>query len=582
MDKSTIFQQLNTIFTDFPVDSTIQNTTEKELITASSREELELKKLEYQQNIYIQQQYTQVAKDSDYKQIQAQTLRTPACFDYILMESYPIIFQALNVLSEESTPNGENGKMLTVFSDNKRIKGELENLFYNILDVNTSLSYWCRNMVKYGDTFLFLLTQKGRGIVSVRQLPTLEIIREEGVDITSKVMQTKFVWREKGESFTPWQVAHFRLLLDDRFLPYGTSVLSSIRTWWRMLRMSEDAMLVYRAARASERRVIKVNVGNADPTDVAMLVQQAASRFKKSTLVNPDGSINYKFNPATVEQDIFIAVRSDNAANPIDTLNGASNLDQISDITYLRDGLFTGLGIPKWMLAYSGDGPSEGGGKNMAQLDVRFARKINKIQQSLIQELNKMALIHLKLLGYADDEIMNFKIGLANPSTQSELLKTEHWVQKVDLYSKLTAPNEKGIAPMSETKAKQEVLGMSNDEIVEDLQRQYIENVVGDQLKNAILGIKNSKLFDELIKYYNAGIVDLNTVNQAQGGAEGGQGSEPGASEPPTGGAETQPPTPEPSGTIQEQFIKKNNTLNDDLVNLLNEMENNIDKDLIL
>lgn len=545
---------------------------DKEIITAATPEEYNTRELEYKQQFFIEKQFDTIVRDGDQKAIEAQSNRIPAYMDYILMETYPTIAQALNVLSEEATTIGENGKMLTVYSNNKQIKKDLESLFYDILDINTALPYWARNMCKYGDNFLYLLTKKGQGIVGARQLPNFEIERKETTDTNNKV-QTKFIWQTKSQEYTMWQVAHFRLLGDDRFLPYGSSILAPVRQTWRMLKMSEDAMLVYRAERASERRVVKVNVGNADPNDVAMLVQQAAQRFKKASLVDPKtGNVNYKFNPATVQQDIFIAVRSDNAANPIDTLAGASNLSDIEDITYLRDNLFTGLGVPKVFLGFSSDASSDGGGKNLSQLDVRFARKTNKIQQCLLQELNKMAIIHLVLLGYGDEDLREFKLSLANPSTQSDMLKLEHWTQKVDLYSKMTTANDNGIRPMSDTKAKREILEMSDDEIVEDLRQQFIENAIGEEIKNSTLIVKNSKFFNDFRKYYSAGVLGNKSEENPEEGLPQTTGEEGVIPETqPTD--QTQPEGSELPETLQEQFKRKNSRLNEDMLDLLKSLK---------
>jgi len=538
---------------------------EKEILnSAQSVKDAEIRSLEQRQYAYIQTDYNKIVKNDQNQMITAQAYRQAAMLDYEAMEMYPTLAQALNVVSEEATTIGENGKMLTVYSDNKKIKNELENLFYNRLDIDTSLQYWCRNMCKYGDNFLFLLTRPGEGITGVRQLPAYEIHIKEEVNDNNGDVRLKYIWSEKNAEYTPWQIAHFRVLSDNKLMPYGSSILNPVRITWRQLKMSEDAMMVYRAARASERRVIKVNVGSADPADIPQMIQQAASKFKRTSLIDQNGQLNYKFNPASVEQDIFIAVRSDNATNPIETLPGASNMSDIQDISYLQNNLFCGLGIPKIFLGFSSDEGGAGDGKNLSQLDVRFSRKINKIQQCLVAEMNKMAIIHLVLRGYDEEDILNFKLKLANPSTQSEMLKIENYLQKADLYSKLTTANETGFKAMSETRAKQEIFGMSNDEIIQDLQQQLIENTVGNEIKNASLVIKNSKLFNDLYKYYNAGLVTDETMNGTppEQNAEG---------VPNETGAPTIPlPNEEPeTGPLQERMIKKNKKFNEDLLFLL-------------
>lgn len=570
----TVFQTLGKVFgtnqaqpESIPV---VPQEVKVELLTsAESADDAYRKALTYKQNAFVQADYINIVKNDQNQIITAQSYRQTAMLDYEEMELYPILSQALNVLAEEATTLGENGNMLNCYSDNKKIKNELENLFDNILDINTSLQYWCRNMCKYGDNFLFLNGKAGLGITGVRQLPAYEITIKE--EIENDNVKLKYVWTEKNATYNSWQIAHFRQLSDNKLMPYGSSILNPVRITWRQLKMSEDAMMVYRAARASERRVFKINVGNADSADVPAIVQSAASKFKRSTLVGADGKVNYKFNPASIEQDIFIPVRDANSnSTVIDTLPGATNMGDIADIEYLRANLFAGLGIPKIFLSFSDDGSSDGGGKNLSNLDVRFARKINKIQQCLVAELRKIAIIHLHLLGYDEEDITNFKLTLTNPSTQSDMLKIEHWLQKIDLYSKLTTANETGIKPMSETRAKQQILGMSNDEILEDLQQQMVENAVGNEIKNASLVIKNSKLFNDLYKYYNAGLVSDATMNgENPMPAEGGP--DMGAS--PDVGGETPEVAPPEGENLQEKFVNKNKKMNDSIIDLLEKLD---------
>lgn len=586
----TPYNKLNTIFGLSPKTNDTYN--QKEYIKASSVENAKDEVLALQQQMFLNNQYVNITKDNQLQEIQALANRYSCYLDYEIMDAYPITFQALNILSEEATSIGDNGKMLTVFSNNQNIKKELENLFENILDLQTTLPFWVRNTCKFGDTFIYLQTDKDKGIIGAKMLnssPYNGIERKEILDTKTGKSKTIFKWLEKNEEFTLWQIAHFRLFSDVKNLPYGTSVFAGIRSYWRMLRMAEDAMLVYRATRASERRVYKINVGNADPNDVAQIISTVASRFKKTQLVDPStGNINYKFQPASIEQDLFIPVRSDNATNPIETLQGASNLSDIEDVSMLRSNLVTGLGIPMSFLTYAGEGAADSGGKSLSQLDVRFARKINKIQQAMISELNRIAIIHLVLLGYSDEEISDFKLTLTNPSTQAEILKLELWTSRIDLYQKLTTAGETGIRPMSETNAKKRVLNMSDDEIIDDLKQQMIENVVGEELKNASLVIKNSGLFTELQKYFTAGVLDkselLKKINNPIGEenknlentdttnqTEDNNSGLPDLDLPQTG-EETSEPT-----TLQESFIRKNSKFNEELENLLNilKKENN-------
>jgi hypothetical protein len=394
---------------------------------------------------------------------------------------------------------------------------------------------------KYGDNFVHLNIDQTAGIVGARQLPNFEIERREndihgiispsqleGVNADEKSNKTKFFWKGRDITFNSWQIAHFRLLGDDRKLPYGTSFLEKARRIWKQLILAEDAMLVYRVTRAPERRVYKIFVGNIDNEDVGAYVDEIANRFKRAPLIDPQtGQMDLRYNQLGIDQDIFVPTRSEDAATPIDTLPGAQNLDQISDIEYLQRKLFTALRVPKTFLGFE---EPTGEGKNLALQDIRFSRTINRIQQAVLHELNKIAIIHLYLLGFHDD-IDNFTITLNNPSTQAEMLKIEHTAAKVSLYKDAVADAGNGFGSMSMTRAKREILGWSDDEIKQDLLEQRIEKAAAAELENTSNVIKNTGVFDRVDRVYGdmemakiGGVVDEEGEGGGDAGAGGGGG----------------------------------------------------------
>jgi len=252
--------------------------------------------------------------------------------DTIFSHNTPEISAALDIYSEESTTVDENGFMLQIYSESKRIKSVLADLFNNVLDINTNLPMWIRNMTKYGDNFVYLKLDPEKGIVGCTQLPNIEIERfERGMAAksinTDEPIENKglrFKWKAKDMEFNTWEIAHFRLLGDDRKLPYGTSALEKARRVWKQLLLAEDAMLIYRTSRAPERRVFKVFVGNMDDKDVEPYVQRVANKFKRDQVVdNTTGNVDMRFNQMAVDQDYFIPVRDPAAPSPIETLPGA-------------------------------------------------------------------------------------------------------------------------------------------------------------------------------------------------------------------------------------------------------------------
>ena len=469
--------------------------------------------------------------------------------DTIFSHNTPEISAALDIYSEESTTTNEDGFILQIYSESKRIKTVLADLFNNSLDINTNLSMWTRNTCKYGDNFVYLKLDPEKGIVGCQQLPTIEIERRESgvagnitIDITKDTDKKPlhFTWKNKSMEFQSWEIAHFRLLGDDRKLPYGTSMLEKARRIWKQLLLSEDAMLIYRTSRAPERRMFKVFVGNMNDDDVEAYVNRVANKFKREQIVDSKtGNVDMRFNQMAVDQDYFIPVRDPTAPDPITTLPGATNLSEIADIEYIQKKLLTALRVPKAFLGFE---EVVGDGKNLALQDIRFARTINRIQKSMISELNKIAIVHLFLLGF-EDELQNFTLGLTNPSTQADLLKIDVWKEKVLLYKDLVSDPGNGIQATSSTWAKEHIFGWSDEEIKLDLQQQRLERAVGEELKATPTVISKTGIFDNIDKLY--GESSGSTGNASTTGAEGTPSEGGFESAPPAGDVE--PPPAEPA-----------------------------------
>jgi hypothetical protein len=508
----------------------------KELLKTKSKQEYDKELLQAQQTYYLANQWTKIESNLYTQAVYYEPTRLASFYDYESMEYTPEISAALDIYAEESTTVDQNGFMLQIYSESKRIKGILLDLFLNVLDVNTNLPMWTRNTCKYGDNFVYLKLDPEKGVVGCMQLPNIEIERLErgmpaqasrqNVEEPAENKGLRFKWKAKDMEFNSWEIAHFRLLGDDRKLPYGTSMLEKARRIWKQLLLSEDAMLIYRTSRAPERRVFKVFVGNMDDKDVEPYVQRVANKFKRSQVVDSQtGNVDMRFNQMAVDQDYFIPVRDAAAANPIDTLPGGQNLGEIADIEYIQKKLLTALRVPKAFLGFE---EPVGDGKNLSLIDIRFARTINRIQKSMIAEMNKIAIIHLFLLGF-EDELSNFTLALTNPSSQADLLKIDIWKEKVALYKECVTSIE-GIAPTSVSWAKKHVMGFSDEEIKLDLQQQRIEKAVGAELTNTATIITNTGIFDNVDKLYTA-----QTGTTSGGAPPPPAGGEGGGTPPPMG-----------------------------------------------
>jgi hypothetical protein len=550
-EKFTVWQRLSRAFgpnSTLDQQSPVFKFDKKELLKTTSKQEYETEKLQAQQTMYLGKQWQKVESNLYTQAVYYEPTRMASYYDYESMEYTPEISTALDIYAEESTTPDKDGEIIKIYSESKRIKTVLHDLFVNRLDINTNLPMWTRNTCKFGDNFVYLKLDPEKGIMGATQLPNIQIERlEKGMkfhpDKYSQETENdalKFTWKEKSMEFNTWEIAHFRILGDDRKLPYGTSMLEKARRIWKQLLLSEDAMLIYRVSRAPERRVFKVFVGNMDDKDVDPYVQRVANKFKRDQIVdNKTGNVDMRYNQLAVDQDFFIPVRDAAATNPIETLPGGTNLAEIADIEYIQKKLVTALRIPK---AYLGFEESLGDGKNLSLLDIRFARTINKIQKSMIAELNKIAIVHLFLLGF-EDELTNFTLGLHNPSKQSDLLGVEVWKEKILLYKDAVTPIADSVAPVSASWAKKHILGFSDEEIRLDLQQQRVERAVSAELTKTPEIITKTGIFDTIDKLYGKPEGSEGTAPEGGESPSGG-----GMPEPPSGGGMPEPPSPPPAG----------------------------------
>tara|TARA_R110002126_G_scaffold34665_3_gene107086 strand:- start:4062 stop:6074 length:2013 start_codon:yes stop_codon:yes gene_type:complete len=532
-EKYTIFQQLESLFGPERKKEEAKSRYslgDEQILKTQSKEEYDTAKLEAQQSKYLSNMWHKVDNEIYQQSVFYETTRIASYSDFEGMEFFPEIAAALDIMMEESTTQNGEGRILNIFSESKRVRRILQDLFFNKLDVHTNLAMWTRNTCKYGDNFLFLDIDPKEGIRDVKQLPNIEIERREGdfigqyhagnIDSGEDKDDGKvsYFWRGKDVTFNSWQMAHFRLLGDDRRLPYGTSMLEKARRIWKQLLLSEDAMLIYRVTRAPERRIFKIYVGNIDEQDVAQYVQKIANNFKRSPVIDENtGQIDTKYNQMAQDQDYFIPVRDPSAPSPIETLPGATNLSEIADIEFLQKKLFTALRVPKPFLGFE---ETNGDGKNLALQDIRFTRTVNRIQQAMIQELNKIAIIHLYVLGLEDD-LDNFTLSLNNPSTQADMLRTEQLQQKIQVYRDSVADAGNGFAAMSMTRAKKEILGMSEEDIRVDLEQQRMEKAAAAEMEQTSNIIKKTGVFDRVDALYGE-FGGSTSEGATEGGAEGG------------------------------------------------------------
>lgn len=354
--------------------------------------------------------------------------------DYDMMDNDPIISSVMDIYADESTVKDEFGQILSIRSKNQQIQDILHNLFYDVLNVEFNLWPWVRNMAKYGDFFLFLDIDEKYGIVNVIPLSVYETIRVEGQDpgnpfsVKFKV-ENDFLALGKKE-LDNYEVAHFRLLSDTNFLPYGKAMIEGGRRIWKQLQLMEDAMLIHRIMRAPDKRKILVDVGNIPPAEIDTHMQRIIDRMKKVPLVDPKtGDYNLRYNMMNITEDFYLPVRGKESGTDITNLPGLQ-FNAIEDIEYLRNKLMAAFKVPKSFLGYEED---NSGKASLAAQDVRFARTIERIQRIMVSELTKIAIIHLYVQGFTDEDLIDFELEMTSPSVIYEQEKLNLWKEKVGL-----------------------------------------------------------------------------------------------------------------------------------------------------
>ena len=378
--------------------------------------------------------------------------------DYEAMDTDAICSSTLDVVSDEATLKNDMGEVLQIKSSDEDIQKILYNLFYDVLNIEFNLASWVRNMAKYGDFFLKLDIAEGYGVYNVIPYSAYVISREENFDRDnpnavrfrynpegivdgyegSGYQSVNLVDNYNAIYFDNYEIAHFRLLSDVNYLPYGRSYLEPGRKVWKQLMLMEDAFMIHRIVRAPEKRVFYINVGNIPPNEIETFMQQTINKMKKTPYIDPQtGQYNLKYNIQNMLEDFYIPVKGNDTSTKIDTTKGLEYAG-MEDIIYLRDKLFAALKIPK---AYLGYDAQLSGKATLASEDIRFARTVERVQKIIISELYKIALIHLYVQGYKEDNLTNFEISLTTPSIIYEQEKLNVLTQKVDLAQKIFENN---------------------------------------------------------------------------------------------------------------------------------------------
>jgi hypothetical protein len=368
--------------------------------------------------------------------------------EYEEMDEYPEIGAAFDIYADDSTQKGTRAERWTVKSESDLVVDEVDRLF---IQINLHRFLWdiIRNAVKYGDCFTELILDVNKpqeGIKKIKilnpnwilrvenefgylkkflqEIPNLESLQYAEVGQSNESRPIKYIELDKN------QIIHFRLHTSDPvFYPYGKSIAALCHRVFRSLKMMEDAMMIYRLSRAPERRIFYVDTGNLPTSKAEMFIERLKQKFKKEKYYNsPKGTIDSRYNPMSMDEDFFVPTKNGRGTK-IDTLPGATNLGEIEDVRYYRDKLLAALKVPKDYLVEKDKSPERKA--NLSQLDVKFARTIQRVQVDIEAGLENLAKRHLQLKGFPAALIKKLRIALPEPSDMSAKRKLDIDEQKI-------------------------------------------------------------------------------------------------------------------------------------------------------
>ncbi len=460
--------------------------------------------------------YNQYSRDFT---LSYQAARVELFRDYDTMDMDPIISSALDIYADESVTKNELGEILIIHSSNDNIKQILYNLFYDILNIEFNMWSWTRNLVKYGDFYLKMYISPEYGVYMVEPISAYNVTRVENSDLTNKnYVKFQINLPEGGrlEELENYQVAHFRMLSDSNFIPYGKSIIEGGRRVWKQLSLMEDAMLIHRVMRAPEKRIFKVDVGNIPPGEVDQYMQRLMDKMKKVPYIDEKtGDYNLRFNLQNMVEDFYLPVRGSDSGTSIEPLSGME-FNGIDDIEYLRNKMLAALKIPKAFLGYEED---LSGKATLASEDVRFAKTVNRVQRILISELNKIAMVHLYAQGYKDASLVDFTLELTNPSVIFEKEKIAIWQDKVNLSKDMmeTKLFSKKWIYENVFKISEEDVDIQKNDLVEDAKQSYRFKQIEDE------GIDPAKPFNKIKPEDGSGGETGGGMGSDAGGEAGGE-----------------------------------------------------------
>ena len=263
----------------------------------------------------------------------------------------------------------------------------------------------------------------------------------------------------------------------DFYWPFGQSILEVIFRVFKQKELLEDAILIYRVARAPERRIFKIDVGNM-PSHLAMqFVERVKNEVHQRRIPSYTGGgdpgggrhiMDSSYNPLSINEDYYFPQTADGRGSSVETLPGGSNLGEIDDLKYFNNKMCRGLRVPS---SYLPTGPDDSDrtlqdGKVGTALiqEYRFNQYCERLQRTIVQKLDDEFKMFLRWRGFNIDSGL-FAITFNPPQNFASYREAELDTSRVNTFQALDA-----VPYMSKRFLLKRYLGLSEQEISENEQ----------------------------------------------------------------------------------------------------------------
>jgi len=472
--------------------------------------------------------------------------------DYRVMAAFSEVANALDEICDEcinidsSTNNCLNLKFKNIqlsTYQTETIQKEFSKYVSHFDFEHKGWSYF-RQLLVEGEIFWEHIIHKDyvdEGILGVVQVPS-ELIDPVFSNVQN-VMVKGFLYRKPkfdpnnplkqiGVDFVPMDKNQITYVNSDVWNESKTMrlpFLENCRRAYRQLSMVEDSIVIYRLARAPERLVFNVDVGNMPAPKAEAYLKKLVTQYWSTKTYDPNqGGIVQKFNPQSILDNFWFAKRAGSEGTNVTQLAGAANLGELEDLMYFVKKLYQSLKVPTTRLD-----PQDAfrDGADMLREELKFARFIIRTQQLFSSGIKMGFVTHLQMKGLwkeleLKDECLQIEFNV--PTNFYELRESQKLELKVANFGNL-ASNES----ISPTFAQKRYLNWSDIDIKAN--REFLRK--DKELKWELMQIEQmGPNWKEMVAQQAAG----GAPPEAGGGGGGGGGMPPAF----TGG----PAGPEPGG----------------------------------